>query len=891
MRLSIMLFFAVLLIGAGCTRAKYFAQADAEAKQIVAEKSRQNAWDIGAFEVAPDPRSRYRDVYCEVHPPIPQDDAQSARYMQSVDGHRGDKHWYRDGQRQFLENPGWQADLSSYSEVNEQGEVVLSLLSAIEIARVNSPAIQRQIETVYLSALDVSAERFEFDTQYFAGNETTFSHLGRLRNPVLGERNELRSENDALLRRRFTTAGELLVGLANTIVWQFAGSDSNQAFSLVNFTFVQPLLRGAYRSVAMEDLTQSERTMLANLRALERYYQGFLTNLAVGELGVLGPVRTPGNPAAFPGDVDAAIRLETIVTQAESPSVIAPNRALTTGFVTSTGAPLNGFLGLLQQLQVLRNSRQNLSAQERALQLLEAHLAAGNIELIRVDEFRQSVQVERNNVLNLETRLQSALDDFKVDRLGIPAVVPMTLDDRLLQGVNLNTEPTLKLQSDSQWLLDRVRSLLDGATAAEANEFVGRLQSGIGDAQAILTGVQQLVGSANEQTGMQEDLPVPTPLIGDRPQQVIAEVLERIQQRLDDLGQQVEGFSSTDPMPPAASSSLSRCAQELAEISDLIYLAEVRVRMANVLLPMTQISPPDALGIAGLNRLDWMNARASLVDQWRQISLQANRLKSDMDIFVSGDLGTVGNNPAKFRGPTGTVRLGVRFDGALTRRLERNAFRESIIEYQRARRDLIQFQDRIGKNLRRILREMEQLERSLEIQRRGVEIAVRRVDVSLQTLNRPPVPAPPGAPNNQLSPNAAFSMLTALGDLRASKDNVLNVWLNYQAARLLLARELGVIGLEFNEFWLDPDRPLHDHQILGELEWLPPEVLWEELPADADPLDVHQLDSNLFFHEGELFADPSGARRLEDASDSAVQEVELLQLIGGDGMDGDGIGQ
>ena len=40
MRLSITLFFAGVLVVSGCTRAKYFAQADAEAQQIVAEERR-----------------------------------------------------------------------------------------------------------------------------------------------------------------------------------------------------------------------------------------------------------------------------------------------------------------------------------------------------------------------------------------------------------------------------------------------------------------------------------------------------------------------------------------------------------------------------------------------------------------------------------------------------------------------------------------------------------------------------------------------------------------------------------------------------------------------------------------------------------------------------------
>lgn len=840
-----------LLLLLGCSREKHFVRADADARRLLAEKACETQHSVHPIEVDSDPRSRFHDIYSAVSPPIPQDDIESQQYMRSADGHRGDKHWWRNGTRQFLDNPAWQDELGSYCEITTSGAVKLSLPSAINIARVNSPDIQRQVETVYLSALDLSAERFEFDVQFFAGNDTTFSHLGRLRNRVTGERNELVSHSDALFRRRFTTAGELLVGFANTFVWQFAGQDSSDTFSLLNFTLVQPLLRGAFRGVAMEDLTQSERNLLANMRAMERYNQGFLTNLAVGELGVLGPLRNPSDTGSFAGNVDAAIRLETIVSQTERQSVVSPNRALTTGFVTSVGARLGGFLGLLQQLQETRNSEQNLATQERAIQLLEGHLSAGTIELIRVDEFRQNVEVERNNLLELRTRLESSLDDYKVTRLGLPSELPVVVADELITPVNLNTPSTLHLLNQMRQVSDDALDLIDGSENVREPVLLKDLERTIDEAEAVLNGLAQFNrrpgfygDNANDQLPASdgEDPEVErkaTPIDGG-----IAitpgDTIERISTQLQSLRVEIENSSFPTPLTQESLSHVARMARNLAESIDLIYLTEIRVRLSKVALPKIGLEPEDAYGIAELNRLDWMNARASVVDQWRQITLQANALKSDLDIFVSGDVRTLGNNPVKFRGPTGTLRLGLRFDGAFTRLLERNAFRETIIEYQRSRRDLIRFQDTIGQNVRRLLREMKQLERSFEIQRRALEIAIRRVDVSMQLMNRPPVPAPPGAPANQLSPTASFSMLTALGDLRASKDNVLSVWLNYQAARLLLARDLGVMGSDaeasnldvLEQFFIDENSAPMD----GVVPWLPPELFVETLPAGTLPM-------------------------------------------------------
>ena len=94
----------------------------------------------------------------------------------------------------------------------------------------------------------------------------------------------------------------------------------------------------------------------------------------------------------------------------------------------------------------------------------------------------------------------------------------------------------------------------------------------------------------------------------------------------------------------------------------------------------------EAFRTARLNRPDWMNARASLVDTWRQIEVVANTLQSDLNLTFSGDVNTVDNNPLNFRGSTGRLRVGLEFDAPLTRLAERNAYRTALINYQQARR-------------------------------------------------------------------------------------------------------------------------------------------------------------------------------------------------------------
>ena len=90
----------------------------------------------------------------------------------------------------------------------------------------------------------------------------------------------------AQLRRRFDSAGDLVAGFANSFVFEFTGDNADFTSSIANFAFVQPLLRGAGKHIALEQLTQAERNLLAAIRAYSQYRQGFFTRVTIGESAV-----------------------------------------------------------------------------------------------------------------------------------------------------------------------------------------------------------------------------------------------------------------------------------------------------------------------------------------------------------------------------------------------------------------------------------------------------------------------------------------------------------------------------------------------------------------------------------------------------------------------------
>ena len=79
------------------------------------------------------------------------------------------------GKTPFVDNPTWE----DYLPRDKDGNVVLDLTGAVQVALLESPHYQQQLETLYLSGLDVTFERFRFDSQFFGGT-SIFLH-GRRR--------------------------------------------------------------------------------------------------------------------------------------------------------------------------------------------------------------------------------------------------------------------------------------------------------------------------------------------------------------------------------------------------------------------------------------------------------------------------------------------------------------------------------------------------------------------------------------------------------------------------------------------------------------------------------------------------------------------------------------
>lgn len=359
----------MLIAAPGCSRQYWRDQADDLSYNILDNKQVDPRWELPRVNVMPDPRSRFYDPYDPDFTPLPPDDPASHSYMHWVYGMQGYKNWHKFGDLPAVENPDWlnpfglspEVVAANYGRPALLPEINrLSLEEAIELSWVHNRDYQTQIENAYLLALQLTFERFQFDLQYigFSGRPGADLEL----EDVPGTSDSVAVAPFFGVRKLFPTGAQFIAELANNTLWLFSGGGvQDSSATTLSYSLVQPLLANGGRRFVLEGLTQAERDVLYALRDLARYRMGFFTSTVSG-----------GTTAG----------LSSGVVGAPQPIV-----ALTTPIVGGGGGGgAGGYLGLLQQVQVISNQRYNIRQLKERLDRLYA--SANNLSgVVAVDLF------------------------------------------------------------------------------------------------------------------------------------------------------------------------------------------------------------------------------------------------------------------------------------------------------------------------------------------------------------------------------------------------------------------------------------------------------------------------------------------------------------------------
>ena len=825
----------LMLAAAGCGRKFYRLQADAEAYALIEEKGNDPRWARSNFSVYPDVRSRFYDPYDPDYPPMPPDDPESHKFMHEVYGMRGSKHWHDYGDRVGLENPWWRDYLDQFMQRDEDGYYILTLDATIQLALLHSPDYQRNLEELYLSALDVAFERFRFDTQFFGGNLTNWFTRGRRHPAAFGGQSSSQLSTRSYLARGGTrtlgaragiqkllpTGGQLLVDFANSFVWEFAGPDQNlQARSVLSFTFLQPLLRAGGRDVVLERLTIAERALLANLRQMARYEKRFYADLYYGGGTGSGPRRRGGflGGAGLTGFVGLGAGGFGSVGEAVGfgrfggfvGGGAAAGGAAGAGFAAGVAVNVGGFYGLVQRMQQIRNREANLQAQFDNLARVEALFEAGRIDRLQVDQFRQNVQSASSQYLDALVSFQRTLENFLFSTLGLPPDLPIKIDENALRPFQFMAPSVTTLQREVRVYLDNVRGA-EQPSADQIRQWLEQFRAfreRIGQELAVIGEDVQQAETLSEQRLQRLD--------SEQERREFLEQLRSVHERYQEL---LARFAATEAHAAeveqllaegdvaAAHNRLTAFTDTLSVLLLDMPLVQAAARLETLVLEPVELEAERAFRIALANRLDIMNQRAEVVDQWRLIAFNADDLESDLDIEFGGEINTVDRNIAKFRGKAGQLTAALRFDAPLTRLGERNEYRQALIDYQRVRRDYIGFLDAVHASLRDLLRRLDQFEQEMELRRRAMRIAIRTMDLTQEQLRQPPR-VTEGQPTTGLGPTAVRDLLAAFSDLLNTQNDVMGTYLNYEALRMQLYIDLGIAKFDERGHWID--EPLED---------------------------------------------------------------------------------
>jgi outer membrane protein TolC len=312
---------------AGCTPAQYARQADRAAYGVIARSQRAALGDDRAFDVG------YRPFG-----PDGNDDRGAMRV--------GGKH----------------IPLSP-----DANAVALSLDDCLHVAVRNSRSYQQRKETLYAAALALASERRGWTWPLYDGSLTAEASHTRVGNDPSSETNAAAAEAAPGLTQRFASGGVLALAATLNFATDFLGADTTPVGSLLEASLTQPLLRGAWRGLAYEELYRLERDFLFAVFDYERFTQSFAVDV------------------------------------------------------------FSQYYAVLRQRDELENERQNIQRLRDTVTVTRVLVKAGQASRIEADQAEQNLINARVRYQQNVQSYEDALDGFKV-QLGLPIAAQVRLD-------------------------------------------------------------------------------------------------------------------------------------------------------------------------------------------------------------------------------------------------------------------------------------------------------------------------------------------------------------------------------------------------------------------------------------------------------------------------------
>lgn len=254
----------------------------------------------------------------------------------------------------------------------------LTLTQAVAIATANSRDYQSRKESLYTSALDLTLQRHNYVAQWFGSIDG-----GYQRN---GEDEYVSSDGNLGFNQLFADGTQISAAIAADWLRYLTGDPDTSLGSVLTASIRHPLLRGSTKEVVQENLTQSERNVLYQIRSFSRYRKQFVVSV------------------------------------------------------------VSNYLRTLQSRDSVTNAENNYKSLKLAYEEAALRAEGGKLPPLEADQTRQRMLQAEDNLARAQRSYQQSLDNFKL-LLALPIDTEIELDPGVLEQISQMqiSEPEFKV--------------------------------------------------------------------------------------------------------------------------------------------------------------------------------------------------------------------------------------------------------------------------------------------------------------------------------------------------------------------------------------------------------------------------------------------------------------
>lgn len=681
----------------------------------------------------------------------------------------------------------------------------------VELALLNSRDYQTQKERLYRASLALTGERFDYDLKFAPGNgrnriSSVFSNTraGAAGARVLSVPGNV--EADQLL----ATGSDLLARFANRVVLTFNGPDgfaadvgSEMLFRITHFVF--------QTDIRFESLTRAERNVIYRARDFTRFRRDFYADLAAEYYRLLRTYRQLEidshnyfslirvfNQRLTEYDLRQISRVQ--VDQVEQNALGGRSSVISTCNTLETRLDdLKLLIGMPTETWI------NLDLRELEAITLRNEIAVA-LQLVR--RIRERLVSERNRdeldqtellhlAIELVSRMSKTIDlqqpgkDESPESTSLPVFqVRLRVDEALVQARRFRLELQKADNDESASTLSRiVKGLRFVRSVTRLLEHYELYAERTGKERAQIDALKQrrdaLIDSHRRLTNEVE-----VAVDEVQPDNVDA-ALPKVITVVEEAEAAVRAAAELVPDGDQQIADAAEIDKTLQQIDRLLARSETLLDAGQGGLTPIDVPMDEAMLIALVRRYDLANERGFLADDWRQIKLAADELKSVLRLQAQQTIGTEAsaNRGFDFTFDESQTQLSVQLDTPLNRRLQRNSFRNRLIDYQAGRRQMMLVEDRIKRDIRNDIRSLRLSEEQYALGIASAALANERV---ISTRLRLSLSLPGINVRDFLEAQTAYA---------ASLSAVADRHINYILGRIQLFADMELLILDDNGLW------------------------------------------------------------------------------------------